>query len=91
MGDVYKAYPTVHYATPKQNGTLQDLMEHCDRSGQPLPEGRLVQLMIALCRALSAMHAQDLAHRDVKVLQLYTHIYIGYHVYQINSSLPICY
>ena len=56
---------------PPQNGTLQDLMEHCQRSSQPLPEGRVLQLMLSLCQALHAMHTaspQPLAHRDVKVL-----------------------
>lgn len=52
-----------------QNGTLQDLMEQ--RSNCPLPEGRLIQLMISLCRGLNAMHTAStspLAHRDVKVM-----------------------
>ena len=50
-----------------QSGTLQDLIEQCQRSGQPLPELRVLQLMISLCRGLHAMHISSLAHRDVKV------------------------
>ena len=54
-----------------QGGTLQDLMEQCDRSGQALPQARLLQLMICVCRGLHAMHLSSLAHRDVKVAVLF--------------------
>ena len=58
---------------PIQNGTLQDLMEQCERSGHPLPEGKVIQLMVSLCRALHAMHttSHPMAHRDVKVAILH--------------------
>lgn len=46
-------------------------MEQCERSGQPLPEARLLQLIISLCRGLHAMHLSSLAHRDVKVAMLF--------------------
>jgi serine/threonine kinase 16 len=54
------------------NGTLQDLMEQCERSGHPLPEGKVIQLMVSLCRALHAMHttSHPMAHRDVKPANL---------------------
>lgn len=32
----------------------------------PVPEDRVVQMAIALCRILEHLHAQDLIHRDVK-------------------------
>ena len=51
-----------------QGGTLQDLI---DRSGQALPQARLLQLMVSVCRGLHAMHLSSLAHRDVKVAILF--------------------
>ena len=44
-------------------------MEQCERSGHPLPEGRVIQLMMSLCKGLHAMHSasHSMAHRDVKV------------------------
>lgn len=52
-------------------------MEQCVRNNQPLSEGRLLQLMISVCRGLHAMHIGSLAHRDLKVLSLY-YIHIIY-------------
>ena len=47
-------------------------MEQCERSGQPLAEARLLELMITLCRGLHAMHISSIAHRDVKVGAVFT-------------------
>ena len=45
-------------------------MEQAQRLGQPLPEKRVVQLILSVCQGLRAMHTASphpLAHRDIKV------------------------
>ena len=62
-----------HSHTHTQNGTLQELIEHMQRAGQPLNETKILELFLSLCRGLQAMHMCStgaIAHRDIKVYAL---------------------
>ena len=50
-----------------QNGTLQDLIDQAQCSNHPLPEHRILRLLVSACDGLEAMHCRNLAHRDIKV------------------------
>ena len=63
-----------------QNGTLQDLIVQAQRSNHPLPEHRIVRLLVSACDGLEAMHCCNLAHRDIKV-QTIRRSYEGGRVY----------
>lgn len=63
-------------------------MEQCERSGHPLPERRVIQLMVSLCRALHAMHSASLpmAHRDVKVQAFFLCIIAFHSSFESSAS-----
>ena len=66
---LYHSYLHV-YTPPTQNGTLQDLIEHMQRAGQPLNETKILELFLSACKGLQSMHActsGSIAHRDIKV------------------------
>lgn len=50
------------------HGTVQDLIEKCQRRGAPLPEDRIYRLFRCTCTAVQAFHhcSPPYAHRDIK-------------------------